>query len=87
VTAGNVAKFGQDPALRAHLLGTADEILVEASPIDCIWGIRLAKEHADAQEPLRWRGQNLLGFALIRARLILRGELPPPALLPLFQAA
>jgi ribA/ribD-fused uncharacterized protein len=86
VTAGNVAKFGQNAALSAYLLDTGDEILVEASPMDGIWGIRLGRGHKDAQDPLRWRGQNLLGFALIRARLILRGELPPPSLLPLFQA-
>ena len=28
VTAGNVAKFSQHPALRAHLLGTGDAVLV-----------------------------------------------------------
>jgi ribA/ribD-fused uncharacterized protein len=82
VTAGNVAKFGQDAALREYLLATGDEILVEASPTDCIWGIRLGRDNKDAIDPLRWRGQNLLGFALMRARLILRGELPPPLLSP-----
>ena len=86
VTVGNVAKFGQDPGLREYLLGTGDEVLVEASPSDSIWGIGLGREHKDAQDPLRWRGQNLLGFALMRARLILRGQVPAPILLPLFQA-
>ena len=38
VTRGNVAKFGQQPAYREYLLGTGDEILVEASPRDQIWG-------------------------------------------------
>ena len=86
VTEGSVAKFGQDAALRAYLLSTADEVLVEASPSDCIWGIRLGREHADAKNPQRWRGQNLLGFALMRARGILRGELPPPTLPPALTA-
>ena len=80
VTAGNVAKFGQDSTLRAYLLATGEEILVEASPTDCVWGIRQHRQHPDAQDPLRWRGQNLLGFALMRARSILRGELVPPSL-------
>lgn len=77
VTAGNVAKFGADPALRAHLLATGDDVLVEASPRDRVWGIGLGRENVRAQNPRTWRGQNLLGFALVRARAILRGELPP----------
>jgi ribA/ribD-fused uncharacterized protein len=68
VTDGNVAKFSADPALRAHLLGTGDAVLAEASPVDTIWGIGLAADHPDARDPRRWRGSNLLGFALMRAR-------------------
>ena len=71
VTAGNVAKFGQNEPLRRYLLSTRDEILVEASPVDAIWGIGLAADHADARDPARWRGLNLLGFALMRARATL----------------
>src|SRR5262245_51425803 len=37
VTLGNVAKFGHDAAHRAYLLGTGDDVLVEASPMDRIW--------------------------------------------------
>lgn len=72
VTEGNVAKFSQDEALRAHLLGTGDAVLVEASPLDRVWGIGLAANHPDAGDPRRWRGLNLLGFALMRARARLR---------------
>lgn len=68
VTEGNVAKFTQDAALGAHLVGTGDAVLVEASPLDRVWGIGLAAEHPDAADPRRWRGLNLLGFALMRAR-------------------
>jgi ribA/ribD-fused uncharacterized protein len=76
VVEGNVQKFGADPALRAHLLATEDSVLVEASPRDRIWGIGLSASHPDAQHPARWRGSNLLGFALVRARERLRAERP-----------
>jgi ribA/ribD-fused uncharacterized protein len=71
VTRGNVAKFGQDDGLRRHLLATDGEILVEASPRDTIWGIGLGKANPLAEDPRRWRGTNLLGFALVRAREII----------------
>lgn len=68
VVDGNRAKFGSDAALRDYLLGTGDQVLVEASPVDAIWGIGLAADHADAAVPSRWPGRNLLGFALMRVR-------------------
>ncbi|MFD6271835.1 NADAR family protein [Nocardia asteroides] len=73
VVAGNVAKFGQDPALRTYLLGTGSRVLVEASPVDRIWGIGLAADDPRTADPARWRGANLLGFALMRAREVLAG--------------
>lgn len=78
VTEGNVAKFGDDPGLREFLLGTGEEVLVEAAPRDQIWGIGLGAGNEKARDPRTWRGRNLLGFALMRARAILRQELPPP---------
>lgn len=72
VVEGSVHKFGQDPALRAFLLGTGDRVLVEASPMDRIWGIGLAKDDARTADPAAWRGLNLLGFALMEARTRLR---------------
>lgn len=68
VTAGNVAKFGADDALRSYLLGTGAAVLVEASPVDLVWGIGLADDHPDARRPDRWPGLNLLGEALMAAR-------------------
>lgn len=68
VSAGNIAKFGQDSALRRYLLGTAPAVIVEASPVDTVWGIGLAASDPAARDPRSWRGLNLLGFALMRAR-------------------
>ena len=65
---GNIAKFGQNPELRKYLLSTENRILVEASPIDPIWGIGLSKDNENCNNPLQWKGLNLLGFALMEAR-------------------
>ncbi|MFG3126133.1 NADAR family protein [Streptomyces tendae] len=72
VVQGSVHKFASDPALRAFLLGTGGRVLVEASPVDRVWGIGLAADDEAAQDPERWRGPNLLGFALMAARERLR---------------
>jgi hypothetical protein len=77
VTAASLAKFTSTPELRAHLLSTDDAILVEASPLDRIWGIGLGPRNPAVERPAEWKGLNLLGFALVRARAILRGQLPP----------
>jgi ribA/ribD-fused uncharacterized protein len=71
VIRGNNAKFGQHSALRDFLLATGDRVIVEASPYDRIWGIGMAATHLDAEYPARWRGENLLGFALMEMREIL----------------
>lgn len=68
VVRGNEAKFSQHPALREFLLGTGSRVLVEASPVDAIWGIGLAQDHPKAAYPAEWRGLNLLGFALMDVR-------------------
>lgn len=68
VITGNLAKFRQNPDLRAYLLGTGDRVLVEASPADRIWGIGLSRDDPRAAKPSLWRGMNLLGFALMEVR-------------------
>lgn len=72
VVEGSVHKFGAHPELRGFLLGTGDRVLVEASPVDRVWGIGLAADDEAAADPERWRGPNLLGFALMEARERLR---------------
>ena len=68
VVKGNKAKFLQNPSLWKYLLSTGDKILVEASPKDTVWGIGMPKEDKDAIRPNKWKGQNLLGFALMEVR-------------------
>lgn len=68
VVEGSFHKFAAHPDLRAFLLGTGNRVLVEASPLDRVWGIGLAADDERAMDPARWRGPNLLGFALMAAR-------------------
>lgn len=73
VVEGSVHKFAAHEELRGFLLSTGDRVLVEASPVDRVWGIGLAADDEAAMDPERWRGPNLLGFALMVARERLRG--------------
>lgn len=68
VVEGSVHKFAAHADLRTFLLATGDRVLVEASPVDRVWGIGLAADDERAADPERWRGPNLLGFALMEAR-------------------
>lgn len=79
VVEGSVHKFSSAPALRDFLLGTGEAVLVEASPFDRVWGVGLGRAQAQALGPERWRGENLLGFALMEARARLAAPRPPSA--------
>ena len=68
VVSANEAKFAQNTALGLFLKQTGSRILVEASPVDTIWGIGLAQDDARASNPNLWLGLNLLGFALMQVR-------------------
>ncbi|KAH3745880.1 NADAR family protein [Pelomyxa schiedti] len=68
---GLMAKFSQNQQLKNRLLAT-DKILVEASPVDRIYGIGMAADHPDIHYRSRWRGQNLLGNTLMEVRQALR---------------
>lgn len=60
---------------KAFLQGTGDKVIVEASPRDRIWGIGMGASNPDASNPAKWRGLNLLGFALMEVRSIGNNEL------------
>ena len=74
VLQGSIHKFSSNLFLKEYLMNTNSRILVEASPVDPIWGIGLAKDHRDCRNPEAWRGENLLGFALMEVRDILSGN-------------
>jgi len=73
VVKGNIHKFNQHPKFAAYLINTKDRVLVEASPVDKIWGIGLAKDAEQIDNPYFWNGENLLGFALMEVRDFLTG--------------
>lgn len=72
VLRGSILKFRKNKDLGDYLQTTGSKILVEASPMDPIWGIGLDKDDPAASDPSRWQGGNLLGFALMEARDRLR---------------
>ncbi len=72
VKSGNIHKFNQYPALTDYLLKTESRILVEASPIDTIWGIGLSPDDEQINNIYAWPGLNLLGFALMEVRDFLK---------------
>jgi len=68
VVAGNYHKFSQHGKMKEFLLATGDKVLVEASPSDRVWGIGMGGDNPWAGTPSKWKGENLLGFALMEVR-------------------
>ncbi|WP_303765558.1 NADAR domain-containing protein [Ruminococcus flavefaciens] len=71
---GLYAKFSQDAELKRLLLGTGDAVLVECTSNDRIWACGLDRDDDDRLSADRWKGQNILGFALMEVRNMLRAE-------------
>ena len=57
---GLIAKFSQNEELRNRLAATAVK--------DRVWGIGLSMSDPDRSDPSKWKGQNLLGYALMMVR-------------------
>lgn len=74
-------KFSQSTHCRNVLLGTGDRILAETAPRDLVWGIGMGEANPQRLDPACWRGENLLGEALmiVRKRLRDRGDGAAPA--------
>ena len=75
-----LAKFGQNPEWAAQLKATGNRILVEASPVDLVWGAGLDEAACLKHDQnssfvgasLTWPGRNLLGKALMTVRDLLQ---------------
>lgn len=65
---GLVAKFSQNEELKKRLLDTGNDMLAECAVKDRIWGIGLSMTDPDRQDMSKWKGQNLLGYALMMVR-------------------
>lgn len=76
-------KFTQNPKLLKQLVDTKDAVLVETSPFDNIWGIKLGKHTRKGKQPTGWKnphnwnGENRLGFLLMDLRDILAPSVEP----------
>ena len=68
VVRANLAKFSSSADLTAFLLNTGNRVLVEASPVDKIWGVGLSSDNPAIENPKRWQGLNLLGYVLMDVR-------------------
>ena len=77
VVQGNYLKFSQNVELKKQLLATGNKILVEGSPFDTIWGVGLRWDNPQILNEANWRGENLLGKALMAVREQLKNEQVP----------
>ncbi len=71
---GLLEKFRQDAELKQKLLATGDDLLAECAVQDRIWGIGLSMKDERRFDIKEWQGQNLLGFALMRVRDVLKSS-------------
>lgn len=69
---GLFAKFSQNDKLKEQLKATGNAVLAECAVKDRIWGIGLSMNDPDRFDMAKWKGQNLLGYALMMARGRLR---------------
>ena len=65
-------KFTQLRDLQEILLSTGDRIIAEMTSEDSIWGTGVDIGSTEAADASKWLGTNILGWALVEARAILR---------------
>lgn len=66
---GCLEKFRQNPNLKRFLLSTEDRTLIEASPYDDFWGVKLhLRDTENLKDESKWKGLNHLGKILVKVR-------------------
>jgi ribA/ribD-fused uncharacterized protein len=70
---GNLEKFTQNSAIKKELMGTGDRLMVEASPFDEIYGIKMAENDFGVEDQKNWKGTNFLGIAITKVKNKLQG--------------
>lgn len=65
---GLLLKFSQNDALMERLKATGNAILAECAVKDRIWGIGMSMKDPKRFDRTKWKGQNLLGYALMMVR-------------------
>ena len=65
---GLLAKFLQNETLKKQLKATGNAVLAECAVKDKIWGIGVSMQDPARFDKAKWKGQNLLGYALMMVR-------------------
>ena len=65
---GLIAKFSQNKGLKKLLLSTQDALLADCAIKDRIWEIGLSMKDKNRFNLSKWKGQKLLGYALMATR-------------------
>lgn len=65
---GLLAKFSQNEELKYKLISTSEAILAECAVKDLIWSVGLSMKDPDRLDKTKWKGQNLLGYTLMKVR-------------------
>ena len=74
LTRALIAKFEQNPSLRDALMKTENAYLVECARSDKIWACGLSLYDDARKDIANWCGTNILGFALMEVREILKKQ-------------
>jgi len=69
-----VQKFLKVAELQAKLLATEDTVIAEATANDRNWATGLDKRDERNHNPPQWQGSNMLGWALMESRKVLRSS-------------